>query len=50
MCGSLLPCMYVYHMQSWYAQRLEEGIGSPRTGVMDDCKPPCMWMLGMEPK
>lgn len=33
--------IYVYHISIWCLQRSEEGIGSPRTGVIDGCKPTC---------
>lgn len=44
---SALPgSMCVYLMHAWDPQRSEEGIGSPRTGVADGCKPPCVfWEL-----
>jgi hypothetical protein len=32
-------CMHVYHMHVWSLQRSEKGIESPRTRVMDGCKP-----------
>lgn len=33
---SVLPAfMYANHMRAWYPQRSKEGIGSPRTIVMD---------------
>jgi hypothetical protein len=36
LCMIVLPvCIYVYHMHFWCVERSEEGIRSPRTGVMD---------------
>ena len=32
----LFACRHVYNVHAWYLQRLEEGIESPRTGVIDD--------------
>lgn len=26
---------------AWYTQKREKGTGSPRTGAMDYCEPPC---------
>lgn len=30
-------CMPMQHLCAWYFQKLEEGIRSPRTGVIDSC-------------
>ena len=35
----LLACMCVYHMKAWYLQRSEGSVGSPGSGVTDDCEP-----------
>ena len=36
MSMNVLPaCRHLYHVHAWYLQRLEEGIESPRTGVID---------------
>lgn len=34
--------MSVNHVQAWYLQGPEEGIGSPETGATGICKKPCM--------
>lgn len=44
----LLACMSMYHFLAWCPLRIEEGIESPRTGVLDGCEPPCIWVLGIE--
>ena len=42
MCISVLPnYVYTNHIRAWCLQRSEEGVGSPRTGVIDGCEPPC---------
>lgn len=46
--GVLLACMSMYHFLAWCPLRREKGIESPRTGVLDGCEPPCMWVLGIE--
>lgn len=33
--------MHVLHVCAWCPQKLEEGIGSSRTGVMNGCESPC---------
>lgn len=38
--GVLLACTSV-HQCIWYPQRLEDGTGSPGTGVADGCEPIC---------
>lgn len=40
--------MYMYHACAWHHWRSEGGIGSPKTRVTDDCKPPCVcWELNL---
>lgn len=34
-------CMSVYNMHPWFTWKIEEGISSPATGVMDSCEPLC---------
>jgi hypothetical protein len=36
----LSACAKVYHMYALCLQRVEEGIGSPRTRVIDGCELP----------
>lgn len=39
---NILPvCMYVCHMYGWGPRRSEEGIRSPRTGLMNGCELSC---------
>lgn len=34
----------------WCLRRPEEGVGSPRTGVIDGCEPPNgYWVLNLDP-
>ena len=41
-------CMYSTYMQC--PQESEEGIGSPKTGIIDTCEPPCgCWGLNLVP-
>ena len=41
MLMNVLPaCVPVSHVCAWCLWRSEEGIGSPETGVTDDCEPP----------
>lgn len=40
MCLSVLPaCVFVHHMCAWGPQKLEEGVESPETGIMDSDLP-----------
>ena len=40
-CMNVLPaCMYMHHMCAWYPGMTEEGIGSPRAGVIDGYESP----------
>jgi E3 ubiquitin-protein ligase NEDD4 len=42
--------MSMHHIQEWYLQRPEEGLGSPGTGDVEDCEPPCgCWDLNSGP-
>lgn len=41
--GVLLPGTSVHHVHACCLQRLEEGIGLPRTGIMCGCESPCGW-------
>lgn len=48
---SVLPtCMHVHRMCAWSLRKSEEGISSPRIGVMNGCGPPCgaeNWTQGL---
>lgn len=37
----LFTFMWVHCVHAWYQKRLEEGVGSPRTTVIDGSEPPC---------
>lgn len=41
----------IHHLHAWCPWRPEEGISSPRVGVLDSCEPPfnVMWVLGIGP-
>lgn len=48
MCVSVFACMYVN--ASYVHLKSEEGIRSPKTGVMDGCELPCgFWELNPGP-
>lgn len=51
MCMMVLAaCVCVYHVCVWYLCRSEEGVGSPRTGVMGGCEPSCgVWGWNPDP-
>lgn len=43
-------CMNVYHIHACCPESSEEGIGSPKAGVMDGCVPSCgFWELNPGP-
>lgn len=45
----LLTCMFVHCMYVWGLWKLEEGSGSPGTGVMEGCElPHGCWELGTQ--
>lgn len=47
MCMSASPaCVYVNHITAWHLLRLEEGVRSLGTGVIEGCE---LWVLGIEP-
>ena len=48
---SILPVrVSVPHMSGWSSWKPEEGIGSPRIGVIHGCEPPCRrWELNLGP-
>lgn len=39
--SSFATCMFVQHMHAYCPQRLEEGVGSPKTGFTENCEPLC---------
>lgn len=40
-CDDYLPvCMYVCHQSAWCPLWPENSIGSPGTGITDNCEPP----------
>lgn len=44
MCLSVFPaCISVHSGHPWCLRKLEKDIGSPRTGVLDVCEPPCAY-------
>lgn len=41
---NVLPaCMSVYHVNACCRRKSEEGFGSPGTGDIDGCEPPCRY-------
>lgn len=43
----LIACMYI-HIHAWHPRKYEQGIASPRTGVMDGYETPCgCWVLNL---